>query len=245
MSTEKKKTHREVKKPQMSVRYLADYMAASETAKRTIVQKCKYQSTARVIQHDEAKLIVSKYIYTGGAEGTAALRNAASALRDRLASDEFERDLFDSNADYIDRFAGVCEGLVLPNAERQSPGRPIVLDLHGVSIKPQLQFRLRRLARGNKLRTGGGMLRYAKGKALSPETANWQSAFLLGCLQAVDSKEDGAEPEHGLCLTIDAHSGIAYPAPTDAIRRFQNMKAACASIAERWPNIKPPLNAVL
>lgn len=244
MSTEKK-THREVKKPQMSARYLADYMAASETARRTIVQKCKYQSTARLIQHDEAKLVVSKYIQSGGAGGVASLLEAALALRERMASDEFDRDLFDSNADYIDRFAQSCAEVDWPKADRLPPGRPIVLDLHGVSVKPQLQFRLRRLARGNKLKTGGGMLRYAKGKPLSEDVAGWQSAFLLGCLQMTDQGQDGAEPAHGLCVTIDAYSGVSYPAPTDAVRKFQNMKAACASIAERWPNIQPPPKAVL
>lgn len=240
-----KKTHREVKKPQISARYLADFMAASETARRTIVQKCKYQSTARVIQHDEAKLVVSKYIHSGGAGGPAVLHEATQALRDRIADDEFDRDLFDSNADYIERFAHSSASLHFPNAERLPAGRPIIFDLNGVIVKPQIQFRLRRLARGNKIKTGAGMLRYAKGKALPSDVADWQSALLLGCLQATEQGQDQSEPEHGLCLTIDAYSGVAYPAPTDAIRRFQNMKSACASIAERWPNIPPPPKAVL
>lgn len=244
MSAEKK-THRLVKKPQMSARYLADYMAASETARRTIVQKCKYQSTARVIQHDDAKLEVSKYIQSGGGS-TGAMLEAAQRLRDRLASDEFERDLFDSNADYIEQFAFVCGTLNLPKAaDRLPPGRPVIIELNGVAIRPQIQFRLRRVARGNKLKTGAGMLRYAKGKPLAGEPAAWQSALLFGCLQMTETVEDGAEPEHALCLTVDAHGGVAHPAPSDAIRRFQNMKAACASIAERWPNVPPPPKAIL
>ncbi len=47
------KTHREVKSPQVNARYLADFMAASEVAKRSIIRGCKYQSIARVVQHDE------------------------------------------------------------------------------------------------------------------------------------------------------------------------------------------------
>lgn len=240
-----KKTHREVKKPQMSARHLADYMAASETAKRTIVQKCKYQSTARVIQHDEAKMTISKYFQGSGVSGQSALREAAQALRDRLADDDFDRDLFDSNADYIDQFVLVSAGLNIPNAERLPPGRPLVIDISGLSIKPQIQFRLRRVARGNKIKTGGGMLRYSKGKALPVDVAEWQSAFLLGCLQMTEHGQDGSEPEHGLCLTVDAYSGVAHPAPTDAIRRFKHMESACASIVERWPNVLPPPKAVL
>jgi hypothetical protein len=44
-----KKTHTEIKTPQMSVSQLADYMAASEQTKRSIVRGCKYRAIARVV----------------------------------------------------------------------------------------------------------------------------------------------------------------------------------------------------
>jgi hypothetical protein len=88
------------------------------------------------------------------------------------------------------------------------------------------------------------MLRYAKGKPLSPTVAAWQSAFLLGYLRDTGIEEN-AEPTHALCLTLDAYSGIAHPAPGDGIRKYGQIKSACATIAEWWPNIKAPPNAVL
>jgi uncharacterized protein YqiB (DUF1249 family) len=57
MSQDSKKTHTEVKQPQISIPRLADYMAASEQGKRTIAQSCKYRSTVRVTQHNEAKAV--------------------------------------------------------------------------------------------------------------------------------------------------------------------------------------------
>jgi hypothetical protein len=48
-------------------------MAASETAKRSIIRGCKYQAIARVIQHDEARLSVGKFI-RGDLVGVAATR---------------------------------------------------------------------------------------------------------------------------------------------------------------------------
>ena len=87
----------------------------------------------------------------------------------------------------------------------------------------ELQFRLRRLTKTNKVRTGAGVFRYAKGKALSPAVGEWQSAFLLGYL--IDQgTDDESDVEHKLCLTVDAFSGTVYVAPTDSIRRYQNMK---------------------
>lgn len=240
---EEKKTHREVKNPQITARFLADYMAASEQAKRTIVRDCKYRPIARLLQHDEAKIAVSKHIRSGATD-TTALIDAAQKLRDRLADDTFDRALFDSNADYIDRFAKVCGNLVLPDAELVIPGKGIALNIAGVRVNSEIHFRLRRLTKTNKVRVGAAMLRYAKHKELDKDVAEWQSAFLFGLLLTAPP-EEGAEAEHKLCLTIDAHSGKAYGAPGNAAQRFKNMAAACASIAERWPNIKPPPKAVL
>lgn len=237
------RTHREVKNPRMSARTLADYMPASERARRTIVRNCKYPATARVIQHDEAKLAVAKFIRAAAAD-TKVLADEAKRLRERMADSDFDRDLFDHNADYIARFVEVLPELDLPKAERHAPGQVPPIEMHGVKVAVELHFRLRRLTRTNKVRTGGGMLRYAKRKPLAEDVAAWQSAFLFGYLG--DCDPDGAEePEHELCLTLDAWSGACHAAPTDSMRRYQNMRAACATIAERWPNVEPPPGAVL
>jgi hypothetical protein len=237
------KTHREVKSPQVSARHLADYMAASERAKRTIVRGCKYQPTARVVQHDEAKTAVSGFLLKPGAN-IGALTTRAQQLRDRLSDDIFERDLFDHNADYLDRFAKIFPALAMPKAEMLSPGKIPAIHLNGVKITVEIALRLRRLTKTNKVRVGACALRYAKGKALTLEVGEWQSAFIFAYLGLVPT-EEAAEPEHKLCLTLDAHAGTLHLAPTDSIERFHNMEAACATIAERWPNILPPPNAVL
>lgn len=237
------RTHREVKNPKMSARALADYMAASETARRTIVRDCKYQSRARVIQHDEAKLAVSKFIRAGGTD-LAPLNEEVRRLRERLADTDFDRDLFDHNADYIERFAEMSSTFELPKAERSAPGAVPPIEINGVQVGVELHFRLRRLTRTNKVRIGGGMLRYAKRKSLSADIAAWQSAFLFGYLGA-QKTDEAAEPEHDLCVTIDAWTGACHGAPSDAVRRYQNMKAACATIAERWPKVEPPAGAIL
>ena len=237
------KTHREVKNPQISARYLADYMAASERKRRSIIRDCKYQPRARVIQHDEAKTIIANFIYSGR-ENLTILENESIRIRERLVDSEFERDLCDHNADYIDRFAEIYNGLQFPNADILSGGVPVPIQLNGVKVNVEIQFRLRRLTKTNKVKIGAGVLRYAKGKALPSGVGDWQAAFLFGYLSRTDS-ESAADPEQKLCLAIDAYAGTIYPAPSDSISRFQNMEAACASIAERWDNVEPPANAVL
>ena len=237
------KTHREVKQPQISVRYLADYMASSEQVRRTIVRGCKYQPIARLVQHDEAKQAVAKFIRSNMSD-VVSLQAGAQRLRGRMANSDFDRDVLDHNADYIDRSAIVGPKLELPKAEILPAGRNVPVVLQGTKVTPEIQFRLRRVTRTNKVRVGVPALRYAKGKGLSPAVGEWQSALLFGLL-SLPGMADGDEPELKLCLTVDAYEGVCYPAPTNAISCFNNAEAACATIAERWPNVSPPPGAII
>jgi hypothetical protein len=115
------RTHREVRTPKISARYLADFMAGSETAKRSIVRGCKYQSVARVVQHDEAKKAIGEFMVGPNAD-LSNLIGAAERLRSRIADSDFERDLYDHNAEYISRFAQVSSTLSMPEAGILPPG---------------------------------------------------------------------------------------------------------------------------
>ena len=236
-------THQYVEQPKLGVHYLADYMAASKRGERRILQLSKYRPIAKVIQHSEAQRTVSKFIRSGTL-GVGWLLQAADNLRTRIADDDFDRHLFDSNADYITQFAGVEHEIDWPKAELLPPGKSDFLMLQGVKITVGLHWRLRRTTKSNKVKEGAAMLRYAKGKALAPDAAAWQSAFLLGYLSE-KSVDQSVEPEGKICLTVDAHAGVCHPAPSNSVSRYHNMRAACASIAEQWPNIQPPADAVL
>jgi hypothetical protein len=61
---------------------------------------------------------------------------------------------------------------------------------------------------------------------------------------ALTNVEDGAEPKQKLCITIDAHGGVSYCAPTDSVTKFKHMQAECLGIAERGEKIPPPPNAI-
>lgn len=237
-------THRYVERPQLGLRYLADYMAGSKRKERSILQQSKYRPIAKIIQHDEAKSTVSKFILMGASADEYWLIDQAHRLRERLADDEFDRHLYDSNADYIARYAMVAADVNWPKAEILPPGKPGRIDVHGVRVTVPLNIRLRRTTRTNKIREGAAMLRYAKGAALPAEVGAWQSAFIWGYLSDT-STDQTVSPEPKLCLTVDAWAGLCHAAPSNCVSRYQNMKAACASIAEQWPNIRPPDGAVL
>lgn len=236
-----KKTHRLVKQPRVTARYLAEYMAATETSRRTLIRNCKYQAISRVVQHKDAKTAIGKF-FRSGKDDLESLTARAAQLRNMLVENEFEQHVADHNADYIDRFVTVQSKLSLPNAELLPPGNCPSITINGVKVTVELQFRLQRVTRTNKVRIGAGTLRYRKGKNLIEAIGEWQSAFIFGYLQET-SPDEAAEPERKLCLTVDAHAGIAYGAPGNALQRYHQMESACATIAERWANIPPPPNA--
>ncbi len=216
-------------------------MAGSERAKRGIIRRCKYQSIAAVIQHNDAKAIVSRSFWTGNTD----LNSEARRLRHRQTDAAFKREIIGHNADYIERFSKVANRLDMPQAELLPPDSAAQrIALKGVKVNVEGNFRLRRLTRTNGIPIGVGALRYAKGKSLSPTEADWHSAFLHGFLCRTNEEEE-AEPEPKLCLVIDAYAGASHSAPTDAKRRFLDIEAACETIAAQWENISPPAKAIL
>ena len=161
-----------------------------------------------------------------------------------MADSEFDRDVLDHNADYIDRFVKVCASLVLPKADILAPGKSISLQINGTKVTAETHFRLRRVTKTNQVRVGAGALRYSKNHPLPLDVADWQSAILFGIL-GLSGGDPAAEPELKLCVTVDAFTAACYGAPTNAVSRFNNAEAECANIAERWANIQPPPGAVI
>lgn len=241
---EEKKTHRLVEKPTMSTRSLADYMAASDQARRSVLRGCKYRAIARIVQHDDAKLAVSKYMLNGSGDPHILLAEA-EYIRNKLADDLFDKDCNEINADYVVRFSEVVENIELPKGAYWLAAKPFTAQgINGVRVTFSPSLLVARPGKKNLTKLGALMLRYQKDTPLRPEVGAYQSAAVHGllCQYGVGEYE---EIDRLLCLTLDAQTGAVHPAPTNAVSRFNNTKAACATIAEAWDNIKPPPNAVL
>lgn len=238
------KTHVMVKAPEIDTRHLADYMAGSDRKKRAILIGCKYRPLAKLLQHKEARIVVAGALRSGEKD-PQKLKEKADAVRAKLATDDFDALMNEANADFIERFSKIAADIELPSAE-VLPGKVFpAVPVNGVKVRfsPNLLFR-RVTPRTNKVRIGGLMLRYAKGKALGPPTGEYQSALMFGLLNDV-KEEEVAEPEKPLCLTLDVVGAVLYPAPGKAVSMYANAKAACLTIAEQWPNLPPPPGAVI
>ncbi|APX90050.1 hypothetical protein BV394_10260 [Brevirhabdus pacifica] len=233
-----------VKTPKVNSRYLSDYMVASERRQRTIIRDCKYRKIARAIQHDRAKAYVANALRSGTLSPDA-LKGEGERLHEMMSDTNFERDTLDVNGDFLIAYGAVFNMDTFPNtAEVVDAPTGFRTNINGVEVNPDIRFGVQRVMKTNRLRTGLGTIRYAKNTPLDEETGAYQSSLLLGVRKMLDVQDETA-PEEKLCVTLDCATATFIPAPTDATRRFQNMEAACATIAERWDNIEPPEGAVI
>lgn len=235
-----KRTHREVPNPQITARYLAEYMSASARRQRSILRDSKYQPIAPLPQHTDAKRIVSSWYE----DKNVNLYQESINLRNSPSSSNFERSMKENNADYVTRFASVCGNISLPSTNIQAfrDSRKSVV-VFGVKVNVEINLILERYTRSNVLKTGVGVLRYSKGSNLGQSEAHWHSAFLYEYWK--NTIPNGVSVIKQLCIVIDAHSGMHYSAPGDSRRRFLDMEAACKTIRDQWSNVQKPRQAIL
>lgn len=239
-----KATHKLVKNPKVHSRYLSDYMTASERVRRTIVRNCKYPKLARILQHSRAKNFISGFIRDGGSDSDKIVQEAAR-LHGMMADTDFERETLDVNGDFLAAYAKVFSMETFPKSDIAETPVGFKMNLNGVDVNPDIRVAIQRVMRTNRVRAGLITIRYAKGKPLNEETGMYHSSILFGAQKLLDATSNAeTQAEEKLCATLDAVTGKFIPAPGDATTRFQNMEAACASIAERWESIEPPENAI-
>lgn len=82
-------THTERKVCELRVRELADYMAASQQRRRTVLRDVKFRPIARTLQHTEARVFLSNWLREGHGD-TSALSKEADRLRGLMVTSDFE-----------------------------------------------------------------------------------------------------------------------------------------------------------
>lgn len=238
-----KKTHRATPSPAIMLKDLADYMAASNQARRSIVASAKYTPVARLLHYKMARSIISGHVLSGNPL-PGGLSDQAQAVRERLADTDFDAQLHALNGDYIDAFASQAAGFDFSGFSVAPPRQEVTPTYNGTRIRFSPDLLTHRTTQKNTQKVGAIMYRYAKGKAVSEEAACWQTAFMFGYFTDEPFIEE-AKPERKLCLVLCAVSGKTYEAPSNSTYRFNEMKAVCRDIAERWPSVEPPSGAVL
>lgn len=237
-----KATHREIKHPRLSDNKLADYMSASEQARRSILRSCKYQPKAAVIQHHDAKRMIAESMINGNVD-VKRLTEKLSVYEGKITDTDFEEEVKSHNIDYVKSVLTMgfdpIKGYEFERCKNQ-----VKLDFNGTEISFFPDVLVARTNQRNNRKIGALNLRYSKSAKLPESTAQYQSALMFGALREKPFEPE-ATPELALCQTLDGFNGKVYPAPSNSIYLYKEMIAACGAIAYQWPNIEPPANAIL
>ncbi|MEV8640333.1 hypothetical protein AB0V79_08345 [Mesorhizobium ciceri] len=235
------KTHREVKNPRLSDNKLADYMNASEQARRSILRSCKYQPKAAVIQHHDAKKMVAESMVNGKINHDM-LTQKLGLYGGKITDTDFEAEVKQHNIDYVNCVLTMgCQPIKGTDFDRCKISKK--LDFNGTEISFFPDLLVARTNQKNNRKIGAINFRYSKSAKLPEKTAGYQSALMFGVFRD-EPFEPEAMAERDLCQTLDCFNGKVYVAPTNAVYLYNEMKAACGAIAYQWPNIEPPTGAI-
>ncbi len=161
-----------------------------------------------------------------------------------LADSEFDAQLHQYNADFVDSFAANAASFDFSRFEIVAPQRIPDPSFNGTLVRFTPSLLTYRTTKQNTQKIGAIMYRYAKGKPVPTDTAEWQCAFMYGYFIEQPFYEE-AKPEDKLCLVLCAVSGETHRTPKKPIYKYNEMKAVCSDIAERWDKVPPPPNAIL
>ena len=237
------KTHKVVKNPTVPVQYLADYMAASNQSRRSIVQRCRYKSLARTFQHQLARKTITDHLLDGNPL-PGDLGEKAREIGERLADSDFDATLHQHNSDFVQAFADHSEAFDFSNFQLAAPAQLEQPVFNGTQVRFAPSLLTHRTTKANTQKIGGIMYRYAKGKPVSDAVAGWQCSFMYGYFADHPFIEE-AKPEAQLCVVLCAVSGTSHTTPKKPIYNYNEMKAVCGDISERWENVPPPPGAVI
>ena len=138
--------------------------------------------------------------------------NEGVRLHEMMSDTDFERDTLDINGDFLLAYGEAVSMDTFPSTAKISDPTPFKTNLHEVDFNPDIRFGVQRVTRTNRLRTGLGTIRYAKGKPLDEEAGAYQSSVLFGCRKLIDAHDEAA-PEEKLYLTLDCVRGRALTRP--------------------------------
>lgn len=220
---------------------LAEYMAASDQARRTIIRGCKYVSLARYFQHTIAKKTLSDHLEEGNPL-PGDLIEKSEQIRNMLADTDFDHRIFEHNADFVKSFSDVSDNFDLSGITLATSSEKFDRAFNGTKIKFRPDILTSRTTKANTQKIGGLMFRYSKTGPVADDVAAFQAAFMFGYFGEYPFIDE-AKTEGALSLILCANSGKTHAVPPKPIYKYNEMKAVCSDIAEKWDNVEPPSGA--
>ncbi len=235
--------------PRFTVLELAEYMAADDGPRETILRDMKYERIARTLVYRTLNQAVAAYLTSATRDGRilAAARATLEAERD-AAMNPKQRENFVFELRALDAFERSTNALQISGLQiERAPHTGHGVDLQGLhlSCRPTAHIRQVRPRGGSFV----GALLIDTAKGIAPRTpaaearltnAMTHAAILLHQYAAATLATDDARPSPALSVVFHAHRQERVSAPSNYRRMFRNIEASCRGIVRGWGNITPP-----
>src|SRR5579883_709654 len=228
--------------PQISANQLAEYLLATPTGRRRIIQSARFPKRSVVAQYGKAREGLVNFL----GDGTRSVRHFTDAtefLKKRGekagASDWLKRDSRQS-IEALAAFQRAYNKLGFQLLDcRPAPSRLPLLDEWAIKVSVDVDVTIHVPTGGGKDRIGAAILLFSRGEASSTrrieQSRTIASLILQFCGRFMSERGD---PDKKLCLAIDVFGGAAHK-PL-GVRKLDHIRDACDEIAGRWAAILPP-----
>jgi hypothetical protein len=232
--------------PRVSANQLSDYLNASSTRRKRIIQDAKFPRTVIVARYGGARDVIADYL-CDIARPTGKLVDATQTLKtesDKTDSPWIKQDSLLS-IEAIEAFHSAY--MKDQMGVRKIECRPIIgtslpsLSIEGTRVNVMLNATTHMKDKKGTQQVGGIILLFSKTETLLAARAErCRVAAVLALLFALNHLEHAGKADPKLCFAIDVFGGKAYPAPNAYKQRMGNINTACEEIADRWARIEPP-----
>jgi hypothetical protein len=232
-------------KPRVSANQLADYLNASSTRRKRVIQDAKFPRTVIVARYGAARDGIADYL-CDLARPTSKLVTAIDQMKTEAAATESPWIKQDSllSIEAVESFHSAYGnnkmGVKKIECRPVTKGAP-PLSIEKVQVNVFLDATTHRKDKDGTDRVGGVILLFSKSETSSNiRVDRCKTAAVLALMFAEKNLKAFGKPDHKLCFALDVFGGAAIVAPNSYKQRLNNINAACEEIAGRWDGIEPP-----
>jgi hypothetical protein len=219
--------------PRISINKLGEYMTATASRRRRIIQDQKYPPDFQVARYTEAQEAISEFL-AAGADDVTILTAAIDRLNGATPKTDWDAQRIELCIEAIESFLDFAdyecvEGMTAQVASNDPPKLPIA----GVSVSVRPELILRGNDKNSKPTVGAVKLYIGKSNPLTDESAAYITTTVHQYIEEQFAR--GNAVVYQKCSVVDVFAQQCFSAPKSYIRRRRDVEAGCEEIARAWP----------
>ncbi|MEM9934020.1 MAG: hypothetical protein AAF824_10420 [Bacteroidota bacterium] len=226
---------REVRKPNMSINKLGEFLTTNPQRQRRILEQLKYPNESRygATAYQSSRNIIKRYFIEGFDE--QILLKGIETLKRKKPENEYQVGMVNSEIEALEKVQKTnCIEQERYSYEIYSGNNP-KLDIHGVKVSVYPDLIVRQQFRGKSF-VGGLKIHLSKTNSIEEEGSGYISTILCKFVEEEIAKEDEVS-KNRLNISYDVFNDNFITCPASVQRRWDHINAACQNIIAIWDSI--------